>query len=99
MKNNNQTNGAELISRERNEQIHKHGFSAENDTHYYGNGELIEAALFCADPDQFPFPEHWNPIYAEKIKAKNELDRVKIMGAFCAAEIDRLISLGMKSED
>lgn len=90
-------NGAELIARERQEQIHKHGFSAEQDTHYYGKGELIDAANFCLGTSTFP--SNWNPEYADKISNKNKVDRYKVAGALLAAEIDRLISLGMESED
>lgn len=96
-RNNNQTTGAELIARERNEQIVKHGFDETRDTQYYAEGELIDAANFCLGTSAFP--SNWNKIYAEKIMKKNKLDKLKVAGALIAAEMDRLISLGMKSED
>ncbi len=93
------TKGALLIANERDEQIIKHGFSAEKDTEFYNNAELVQAALFSLHPEIFAFPGNWNVIYKDKIINKNLLDRYKVAGALIAAEIDRLISLGYDSED
>lgn len=93
------TKGVELIAQERDEQINKHGFDETRDTQYYANAELVQATLFSIKPNLFSFPKNWNPIYAEKIEKKNLLDRYKVAGALIAAEMDRLISMGYKSED
>lgn len=96
-RNNNRTTGAELIARERQEQIVKHGFDETKDQHYYANGELLDAANFCLGTSAFP--SNWNEMYADKIMKKNKIDKLKVAGALIAAEMDRLISLGMQSED
>ncbi len=88
-----QSLGALLISAERYEQVYKHGFSAERDTHFYGSGELLQAARFCLD-DGTPFPANWDIGYGFKIASKKPIDKLVIMGAFIAAEIDRRINNG-----
>lgn len=82
--------GAELISEERKEQIEKHGWDIKNDEDY-SNNELLKAALFAINPDQFEWPFNWTPEFRNKILLKtNTVERLKVAGAFIAAEIDRL---------
>ena len=82
--------GIELIAEERQEQIEKHGFDIKNDQDYSQN-ELIKAALFAINPDQFEWPYYWGEEFRHKIKSKpNSVERLKIAGALIAAEIDRL---------
>ena len=90
IKNMEQKTGAELIAQERHEQIHKHGWDANNDA-YYGNGELLKAALFSLDSNRFPWPLGWSLHFEEKIKNKDRIGQLKVAGAFIAAEIDRQI--------
>lgn len=82
--------GIELIAKERQEQIEKHGFNSSHDSEYL-SGELITAAEFALHPmtkDQpWPFREN---AFKSRIQAKNKIDRLIIAGAFIAAEIDRL---------
>ena len=81
--------GAEMIAQERWEQEHKHGFKI-CDKHYL-NGELIKGALFAINPDVFEWPYYWLEEFRFKILNKpNEIERLKIAGAFIAAEIDRI---------
>lgn len=85
--------GAEMISKEREEQIKKHGWTLENDEQY-SEGQLIKAALFSINPSQFEWPYHWNEKFRDKIINKhNEVERLRVAGAFIAAEIDRLLNL------
>lgn len=81
--------GIELITKEREEQIEKHGFDAEIDKFYLDN-ELIKAALYAINPKQFEFPFEWDKCYRDKIRFKSRIEQLKVAGAFIAAEIDRL---------
>src|SRR5688572_10498777 len=93
--------GVELIARERQEQIEKHGFSVIHDAEYYQNFELLQAALFCIDqtiPEGYglktykPWPEGWGEKFKHKILAKDVIGQLKVAGAFIAAQIDKLQS-------
>lgn len=84
--------GIELIAQERKEQIEKHGW---NDKNTIG---LDQAAIFCLTRKTVDYPLHWNMWFLEKVIAKEkrmtdydfQIEMLKIAGAFCAAEIDRL---------
>lgn len=84
--------GIELIAQERKEQIEKHGWSAEHDS-FNDNGELLQAARFCIGVDEWP--ENWDLRFADKISDKDDIGKLKVAGAFIAAEIDRLQSLNV----
>lgn len=81
--------GIELIAEERQEQIEKHGWSAEHDS-FNENGELLQAARFALGADEWP--ENWDLNFAEKISSKDEIGKLKVGAALIAAEIDRLNS-------
>ena len=82
--------GVELIAEERQEQIEKHGFDVKNDADYSHN-ELIKAAQFAINPDQFEWPFYWQEEFRTKILNKtNAVERLKVAGALIAAEIDRI---------
>jgi len=81
--------GIELITQERREQIEKHGFDEQNDRDYSQN-ELIKAALFCINPDQFEWPFYWLEKFRDKILQKTEVQRLTVAAALIAAQIDRL---------
>ena len=84
--------GIELIAEERREQIEKHGFDVTQDE-FYSENELIKAALFAINPNQFEWPFYWQEKFRRKIIDKpNAIERLKIAGAFIAAEIDRIQS-------
>jgi hypothetical protein len=91
--------GIELITQEREEQINKHGWSLKNDTDYLHN-ELIKAALFAINPEQFEWPFYWHEDFRNKIINKpNAIERLKIAGALIAAEIDRIQLKGEIKDD
>jgi hypothetical protein len=92
--------GVQLIAEERNEQINKHGFSVTEDAEYYQKMELIQAALFCIDQvvhEGFglktykTWPSGWQEKFMHKIMAKDDIGKLKVAGAFIAAEIDRIL--------
>jgi hypothetical protein len=76
---------------ERNDQIHKHGFTVENDVLHNPNGELIIAAraLMKELPNPHDFPEHWGIAFVRKLMRKTLIERYIIAGALIAAEVDR----------
>lgn len=90
--------GIELIAKERQEQIEKHGFDVSEDE-YYKQGELICAAVFCLLEQTIYYPTSWQDWFLKKMKAKKkrlskkefDIEKLKIAGALIAAEIDRLL--------
>lgn len=82
--------GIELITQERKEQIEKHGFDVANEE-FYSDNELIKAALFAINPYMSEWPNGWDEKFRLTIINKpNQIERLKIAGAFIAAEIDRM---------
>jgi len=90
--------GIELIAKERDEQINKHGFNVTRDSGYAAN-QLIKAALFAINPDQFEWPYYWLESFRNKIMKKHILDRLVVAGALIAAEIDRLNAINPVPSD
>ncbi len=84
--------GAQLIAKERQEQIEKHGWSLDNDQHYK-HQQLKQAALYCLMPDFFSWPQGWIEKFKIKIDNKSKIEQLTVAGAFIAAEIDRLLKL------
>ena len=87
-----QLTGVELIAKERQEQIEKHGFTEQyqkDHLEYYSDGQLIDAAHYAITLKGWP--QDWpKGYYRDKIVAKSYKDRLIIAGALIAAEIDRL---------
>lgn len=85
--------GAQMIARERMEQIEKHKFGPSCDDDYT-EGELVQAALFALQSDDdfsmTLYPKGWQDWFAIKIFSKSWVERLSIAGALLAAEIDRL---------
>ena len=81
--------GCREICDERHEQVHKHGFDIKNDQDYNDN-ELLIASRFAMHPFQFEWPFQWMEKFRQNIREKNEKERIRISGAFIAAELDRL---------
>lgn len=90
--------GAELITKERNEQLEKHNITVEADAKFNSNP-------IGKNPDLFPLmagvdaligqnwnsiPEHWDYKKFEKAMEKPYKERLIIAGAMIAAEIDRV---------
>lgn len=90
--------GIELITKEREEQLNKHGFSVEGDSEVNCVFQLGNAAsTLClndgflpADLNEVLCPEDWNTKYWIKMINKSYKNRLIIAGALIAAEIDRL---------
>jgi hypothetical protein len=78
----------ELIAKEREEQISKHGYTIEDDS-FYKQNELLKAALFCINPDTFEFPYYWNVAARNKLLRKTKMERLVCAASFIAAQIDQ----------
>lgn len=92
--------GIELIAQERKEQIEKHGWTSAHDLGH-NMADLKDAALFCLTLNTNHYPVDWDNWFKEKVADKEmrlsreefEIEMLKIAGAFCAAEIDRLLRM------
>jgi len=86
--------GIELITIERKEQIEKHGRTVERDVKENKAGQLAQAAiaLICnhGTGDISQLPLHWSDEICRNMMKKPYVERLEIVGAFCAAEIDRV---------
>ncbi|OYD42310.1 hypothetical protein ACF3OC_08500 [Sphingobacterium cellulitidis] len=97
--------GIELIAKEREEQINKHGYTKEQDLMYQSN-ELLQAAsgiLGLPRPGtkstvsmsimSFTPPTGWDKFIWSKMCSKPYKERLIIAGALIAAELDRLTAI------
>lgn len=87
--------GLDLIIEERQDQIHKHGRTIEDDVMYNKHEQLIEGAKgLLEEPLDFRTvhkrPLNWDPKIWEKMCRKTHKERLIIAGALIAAEIDRI---------
>lgn len=91
--------GIELIAKERQEQIEKHGRTIELDVKYNEGEQLREfSALLLTEgltgqfheADMEYLPEGWNKDLCRKMMLKDYHHRLIIVGAMIAAEIDRI---------
>lgn len=82
--------GIELIAKEREEQINKHGYNTESDKQY-DKEELLDFAisLITLNVNDYPF----NPTLFVHLKRKTRKDQLAIAGALIAAELDRLTAI------
>lgn len=97
--------GAELIAKERQEQIEKHNYTLENDLKYNKQELIAIAKYFLTDHDdaenenyeEYLFKDEDGPKLGPKLFmkywGKNYKDRLVIAGALIAAEIDRIQNL------
>ena len=85
--------GIGLIAKERTEQIEKHGRTVESDVKVNYRAELHDAAIFALSLDENYYPMSWADEFKQRLLSKRggSIERLKIAGALCAAEIDRLI--------
>lgn len=96
-----QITGVDLIFKERQKQIDKHGFTAEyqaNHPEFYEDGQLLYAVryMFNADilgADNLSEPLNWDRDKFIKLCKKSRKERMIIAGALLAAELDRLMEL------
>lgn len=89
--------GIELIAEERKEQIEKHGRTIQWDVDKNDNGQLTEGAAYILSqsfsypgPSDDDCPSGWDPDLWLKMLGKPEKERLIIVGALIAAELDRL---------
>lgn len=83
--------GIELITKERQEQIEKHGFDAVHDSNnFHRKGELSDAAMYAIEQNPDDYPSGWDNWFKDKLGIKSYKDRLIIAGALIAAEIDRI---------
>jgi hypothetical protein len=96
--------GIELITKERQEQIEKHGRTIDHDVKNNTEGQLIEGIMLLISNIGFKRqniempkdvfedlrPSDWRREICWKMLAKPEIEQLKIIGTFAAAEIDRL---------
>jgi hypothetical protein len=93
--------GIELIAKERQEQIEKHGYTVDNDLNYNKAYQLTEAAAILAT-ELFPtprkrfaaMPNDWNDQICLKMCNKPRFERLIIAGALIAAELDKIQARG-----
>lgn len=93
--------GIELIAKEREEQLTKHGRTVEDDKKHNSEYQLMDAATTLAEyPDEnaadyikfvkdLP-PGGWETETWNKMAEKSYKERLIIAGALLAAEIDRI---------
>lgn len=92
-------NGIVLIAQERNEQIQKHGRSSEHDRRFNNHYQLTQAVSLLVWVDEENYgndidaccPSDWDVEIWRKMMSKPYFERVKIAGALCVAELDRII--------
>jgi len=88
--------GIELITKERQEQIEKHGRTAQHDYDHNFNGQLPWAASCLAFEEIWDWdarheaPVDWNLRSWQKLHDKPHRERLIIAGALIAAELDRM---------
>src|SRR5687768_14181044 len=92
--------GVYKISKEREEQVVKHGRSIQDDILHNPNGELIQAAraLLKERPVLHDFPESWGVAACRKMLNKSTQERYAIAGALIAAEMDRAEELEKRTK-
>lgn len=82
--------GHELVVKEREEQLTKHGHTIADDVKYNSKEELLQAsvAIIQQDTINFPFPESWDKEFEEKVAMKPRVEQLAIAGALICAQID-----------
>lgn len=82
--------GAELILRERWEQLNKHKFNTQRDAELYKDDQLRRAALWILTDDEAYWPRDWSFEWKRKFMEKSEIEKRVIAAAFLAADVDRI---------
>ncbi len=96
--------GIELITEERQEQLIKHGRTIQGDVHFNTQNQLLSGIMMLASKVAFKragvempeeavddmIPEGWDREICLKMLGKSDIEQLKIIGAFAAAEIDRI---------
>ena len=80
----------ELISKERDEQIHKHGYTVKYDLKNNTKYELILHAIYLLAPSHWTIPGlKIDARLKSKYQCKSTKEKLVVAGALIAAEIDR----------
>lgn len=96
--------GIELISEERQEQLTKHGITILGDVNFNTQNQLLSGIMMLSSKIGFKragvempegavddmIPEGWDREICLKMLGKSDIEQLKIIGAFSAAEIDRI---------
>lgn len=84
--------GIELIAKEREEQVTKHGYTPARDIKENNKRQLRVAAADLLGDRAYILepPEGWDKKIWQNMTRKKVLDRLIIAGALIAAEIDRI---------
>lgn len=82
--------GIELIALERHEQMTKHGKTIEYDVTHNYNDQMQQAIIALLHHKYGDMPDDWNKEIINKMMSKDIIGRLALIGAFAAAEIDRL---------
>ncbi len=87
--------GIELIAKERQEQIEKHGRTIKEDMEQNADFQLLIGARALLRNDSHSinmgdFPNDWDYPICKRMMNKNYRERLIIAGALIAAELDRL---------
>jgi len=93
--------GIELIAKERQEQIEKHGRTIERDIEENKNFQLGNAAavlatqqgVFSARKRLGMMPNNWDDGICLEMCSKGYRERLIIAGALIAAELDKILAL------
>ncbi len=95
--------GIELIAKERQEQIEKHGRTIESDIELNRAYQLTEAAAVLStemarsSKKRFAMmPDDWDDEISLKMCKKGRKERLIIAGALIAAELDKILALEKK---
>ena len=86
-----QITGIELIKKERQEQIQKHGFDQKHDS-LHVDKSLIDAATYLLTNCGSYFPISWSLDWKNRFDKKSEIECLVVAGALIAAEIDRRLA-------
>lgn len=92
--------GIELITEERQKQISKHGKTPEHDLEYNKHYQLCAAIAMLANVEIGYFdkndamdnycPDGWDESWWENLLSKNYEEKMIIIGALAAGELDRI---------
>ena len=85
--------GIELITKERQEQIQKHGFDETNDDKLV-NSQLLYLAQYILFSNDCNLPKDtWSKDYIYQLHLKPRIEQLAIAAALIAADIDRRMRL------
>jgi hypothetical protein len=93
--------GIELVAKEREEQIKKHGYTVSKDVAHNstptGPFKMLPFRIMVGNLmgiiGGVPYPENWSEEVISKLRSKTEIEKLAVAGAFICAEIDRLKAL------